>query len=163
MKLLRRLASLAVAASMALPLLAHAGEHSKKLAFDTTTTGVQIDQAVSQLPVLVRLHSGNFTFSEAKPDGSDLRFFATDNKTELKYYVERYDAANELAVVWVQMPRLAPNAKTDALWLHWGNSSANASGVNFGVNYPGDYCQNNPDLCSNLRCKGNLEARAERN
>ena len=131
MKLLQRLASLAVAASLSLPLLAHAGSdwaHSKKLAFDTTATGVNVDTAVTQLPVLVRLHSGNFAFSEAKPDGSDLRFFATDNKTELKYHIERYDAANELAVVWVQLPRLSPNAKTDAIWVHWGNPKAAASG-----------------------------------
>jgi biopolymer transport protein ExbB len=131
MKLLQRLASFAVAATLALPMWAHAGSdwaHSKKLAVDTTATGANVDAAVTQLPVLVRLHSGNFAFSEAKPDGSDLRFFATDNKTELKYYIERYDAANELAVVWVQLPRLSPNAKTDAIWVRWGNPAATASG-----------------------------------
>lgn len=129
MKLLQRLALMAIAAT--LPLLAQAGSdwaHSRKLLIDTTAVGANVDQAVAQLPVLVRLHTGNFAFSEAKPDGSDLRFFAADNKTELKYHIERYDATNELAVVWVQLPRLSPNAKTDAIMLYWGNPVATASG-----------------------------------
>jgi biopolymer transport protein ExbB len=131
MKLLQRLASMAVAVTLSLPLLAHSGSdwaHYKKLLIDTTATGAGVDAAVTQLPVLVRLHTGNFPFSEAKPDGADLRFFAGDNKTELKYHIERYDATDELAVVWVQLPRLSPNAKTDAIMVHWGNPAAAASG-----------------------------------
>src|ERR1043165_7373552 len=44
------------------------------------------------LPVLVRLHTGNFDFGSAKDDGSDLRFVAGDDKTELAYHIERYDS-----------------------------------------------------------------------
>jgi biopolymer transport protein ExbB len=127
MNFLQRLGSTLMAAALAWPMLAHAGDdwaHSKKLAIDTTPTGGDVKEAVTQLPVLVRLHSGNFVFSEAKPDGSDLRFFAGDNKTPLKYHIERYDSTNELAMAWVQMPKLAPNAKSDAIWVHWGNPAA---------------------------------------
>jgi biopolymer transport protein ExbB len=102
-------------------------EHSRKLVLDTTPVGGDVKEAVSQVPVLVRLHSGNFIFAEAKPDGSDLRFFAADNTTPLKYHFERYDATNELAVAWVQLPKLAPNATTDAIWVHWGNPEAAAA------------------------------------
>jgi biopolymer transport protein ExbB len=119
-----------MATALAWPLLAHAGDdwaHSRKLSIDTTPTGGDVKEAVSQLPLLVRLHSGNFVFAEAKPDGSDLRFFASDNKTPLKYHLERYDATNELAVAWVQVPKLAPNAKTDAIWVHWGKPDATAA------------------------------------
>jgi len=98
--------------------------HSRKLALDTTPLGGDIAEAVNQLPLVVRLHSGNFTFSEAKADGSDLRFFAADNKTPLKYHIERFDATNELAVIWVQLPTLAPAAQTDAVWVHWGQPDA---------------------------------------
>ncbi|WP_295763905.1 DUF2341 domain-containing protein [Undibacterium sp.] len=114
---------------LCLPLMAQASDewaHKKKLGFDTTSTGVEIKEAVSQLPMLVRLHSGNFTFADAKPDGSDLRFFAADGKTPLKFHIEQFDAANELAIVWVQMPKLAANAKSDAIWLHWGNPKASS-------------------------------------
>lgn len=113
----------------ALPCLAQAEDwsHHKKLSFDTTATGTELKEEVARLPLLLRLHSGNFTFSEAKPDGSDLRFFAADGKTALKYHVENFDAANELANVWVSVPKLAANAKTDSLVLAWGNAGAAAA------------------------------------
>jgi biopolymer transport protein ExbB len=116
-----------MASALLAPLSAKAEDewaNSRKLVIDTTPTGADVKEAVSQLPVLVRLHSGNFVFTEAKPDGSDLRFFAADDVTPLKYHVERYDATNELAMVWVQVPKLAPNATTDAIWVKWGNEEA---------------------------------------
>jgi biopolymer transport protein ExbB len=122
------LGALFLAVLATLPLTSRAGdefEHSRKLTLDTTSTGADVKEAVSQLPMLVRLHSGNFVFTEAKPDGSDIRFFATDGKTPLKYHFERYDSTNELAVAWVQMPKLAPNAKTDVIVVKWGNAAAN--------------------------------------
>ena len=57
-----------------------------------------ITQAVSQPSVVVRLHSGNFDFTNVNIDGSDLRFIAQDDKSELKFYVEKFDAVNELSV-----------------------------------------------------------------
>ncbi len=106
---------------------AHAGDdfkHGKKLMFDTTQSGNKLDAPVSQLPLLVRLHSGNFTFSEAKPDGSDLRFFAGDGKTALKYSIEKFDATNEIALAWVQVPKINPDVKTESIWVRWGNEGA---------------------------------------
>jgi len=106
---------------------AHAGDdfkHGKKLVFDTTQSGNKLDAPVSQLPLLVRLHSGNFTFSEAKADGSDLRFFAGDGKTALKYSIEKFDATNEIALAWVQVPKINPDVKTESIWVRWGNEGA---------------------------------------
>jgi biopolymer transport protein ExbB len=123
----KRMWSALTALVLCLPLMAQAGDewaHKKKLSFDTSASGVELKEAATQLPMLVRLHSGNFTFADAKPDGSDLRFFAGDDKTALKFHIEQFDAANELAIVWVQMPKLSANAKSDALWMHWGNPKA---------------------------------------
>jgi len=112
-------------------IFAHAGDdwaHKKKLAFDTTAEGGDIKESVAQLPLLVRLHSGNFAFAEAKPDGTDLRFLAADGKTPLKFHIEKFDASNELGVVWVQVPKLSGNAKTDTIVMEWGNPKAVAAG-----------------------------------
>jgi len=130
MKHLKYGMSALLAAALMLPCWANADdwEFGKKLSFDTTNTGVEIEQDVSALPVLVRLHSGNFKFSEAKPDGSDLRFFAADNKTPLAFHIESFDAANELAVVWVKLPKLKAKSKTDSLMVRWGNKGAAAAG-----------------------------------
>lgn len=103
-------------------------EHRQKTVLDTTAEGVETSQAVTQLPLALRLHTGNFAFAEAKADGSDLRVTGSDGKTPLRYHIEKYDATNELAVVWVQQPVLAPKTKSDSVTLHWGNEAATDAG-----------------------------------
>ena len=111
--------------AMLLPSLGHAADAEKRrLAFDTTAQGADLKEAVNQLPVLVRLHSGNFDFSKAAPDGSDLRFLAADGKTPLRFHLETFDVANELGVAWVQMPKIEANATSDSLWVQWGDTKA---------------------------------------
>jgi biopolymer transport protein ExbB len=80
--------------------------------------------AVAQAPVLVRLHTGNFSFLDAKQDGSDLRFVASDDKTPLKYHIEKWDALNELGLVWVQVPSVAAGTTPTEIWLYSGNEKA---------------------------------------
>jgi biopolymer transport protein ExbB len=80
--------------------------------------------AVAQAPVLVRLHTGNFSFLDAKQDGSDLRFVAGDDKTPLKYHIEKWDALNELGLVWVQVPSVAAGTTPTEIWLYSGNEKA---------------------------------------
>ncbi len=122
---------LAVTAA-ALAFTAHAADgfnpddwkHKQKTLIDTTADGVELKQGAAQLPLALRLHTGNFPFAEAKPDGSDLRVVAADGKTPLRFHIEKFDAANELAVLWVQQPKITPSAKTDAVILLWGNDKA---------------------------------------
>ena len=52
----------------------------KKISFDTTDKGAAIKDNVADVPVLLRLHAGNFVFDNAKPDGSDIRVVASDDK-----------------------------------------------------------------------------------
>jgi len=106
---------------------AEGGGTQKKLAFDTTASGTEIREDVAQLPLLMRLHSGNFKFAEAKPDGSDLRVFAADGKTPLKFHIENFDVANELANIWVGLPKLTANSKTDSIVVAWGSPKAVAA------------------------------------
>jgi len=76
---------------------------------------------VMDAPVLIRLHSGNFDFFSANDDGSDLRLVAADEKTELKFHVERWDGANQLALVWVKVPKLSRQTE---VFLYYGNEAA---------------------------------------
>lgn len=128
----RRLRQGAALLLLSLCTLAQAGddwEHHRKLSLDTSESGSPIKEDVVGLPLLVRLHSGNFTFSEAKPDGSDLRFFAADGKTPLAFHIDTFDAANELAAVWVQLPKLGGSAKSEPVVMAWGNKNAAAAGT----------------------------------
>ncbi len=76
---------------------------------------------VADAPVLIRLHTGNFDFLSANENGSDLRVVAGDDATELKFHIEKWDGINQLALVWVKLPKLA--ASTEA-WLYFGNEAA---------------------------------------
>ena len=109
-------------------------KYRKKIVLNTTAQGADTKEALADFPVLVRLHSGNFIFGNAKNDGADIRFVVLDDKTALKYHIERYDAKEEMAFIWVKAPRLAPASGQDAVWLYYGNSNA-ADGQESGGTY----------------------------
>jgi biopolymer transport protein ExbB len=76
---------------------------------------------------LMRLHSGNFDFASVNIDGSDIRVIAADDKTELKFYIEKFDALNELATIWVQLPTIAAGDKDAHIWIYSGNENATSA------------------------------------
>jgi biopolymer transport protein ExbB len=131
----RILSSALLASAMALPSLAHAwwnGDftHRTKVVLNTSAQGVETKEALSGVVVPVRLHSGNFDFLGAKPDGADLRVIAADDKTPLKHWVERFDGVNELAVVWVQLPNTLPGTDKNIVYVYAGNEAATAEAPN---------------------------------
>jgi biopolymer transport protein ExbB len=96
----------------------------KKITIDASATGANITEPIgAATPVLVRLHLGNFRFQATKDDGSDLRFVLADDKTPLKYHIEKFDPLLGEALVWVSVPNLLPGAKTE-IWLYFGNKKA---------------------------------------
>ncbi len=99
-------------------------KHRVKIQFDTSAKGADVGENLSDVPVLVRLHTGNFGFPNAKEDGSDIRFVGSDDKTPLKHHIEKFDAKEEIALIWVKVPRIAAGAKQDSIWMYYGNSSA---------------------------------------
>lgn len=98
----------------------------KKITIDASASGANITDAIGATPVLIRLHVGNFRFGSAKDDGSDLRFIAGDDKTPLKYHIEKFDSLLAEALVWVAVPNLQAGAKTE-IWLYSNNKKAVAS------------------------------------
>ena len=99
----------------------------KKITIDASASGANITDPIGASPVLIRLHAGNFRFGSAKDDGSDLRFVAADDKTPLKYHIEKYDSLLGEALIWVAVPNVQPGAKTE-IWLYSGNKKAVATG-----------------------------------
>lgn len=97
----------------------------KEITLDLSASGANLTGSATDVPVLIRLHLGNFGyFADTKPDGSDLRFVAADDKTPLKFHIERYDPTNQLAFVWVKVPQLAGGTNNTKLWMYYGNKSA---------------------------------------
>ncbi len=97
----------------------------KKISLDTSASGANITDAIGGHAVLVRLHVGNFRFGAAKEDGSDLRFVTADDKTPLKFHIEKFDPLMGEALLWVSFPNVTPGTKQD-IWLYYGNKKATA-------------------------------------
>ncbi len=130
---MRRLLPFIAAVLLFAPTWSHAWWNAewtgrKKITLDTSAQGAAVQEGLATVPVLVRLHTGNFPFAEAHMDGNDLRFVAEDDKTPLKFHVDKFDGVNELALVWVQAPTLAPNSATGHVWLYYGNDKAPPAG-----------------------------------
>ncbi|GLZ28967.1 hypothetical protein Lesp02_11570 [Lentzea sp. NBRC 105346] len=95
---------------------------TKKIVLDTSAAGANVGADVPGFPVPVRLDATNFDFSQAKPDGSDIRFTGTGN-TPLPYEIERWDAAAKQASIWVKTDVKGNNAGQHITMLY-GNPEA---------------------------------------
>ena len=86
-----------------------------------------IAEPIGTTVVLVRLYEGNFQFGSAREDGSDIRFVAADDKTPLKFHLERFDGLLYEAYAWVRLPDLKPGAPI-TFWIYSGNASESMTG-----------------------------------
>ncbi|MNX39551.1 Biopolymer transport protein ExbB [compost metagenome] len=115
--------------------------YRKQVSVDTTPQGAAINEALGRTALLVRLHTGNFTFDGVKEDGSDLRFVAADDKTVLNHQIESFDALMGMALVWVDVPKVEGGQRQD-IWMYYGNPKAPATGngqLTFDPNYTALY------------------------
>jgi biopolymer transport protein ExbB len=103
-------------------------KYRKKIVLDATPQGGDVKEALSDFPVLVRLHAGDFTFENAKSDGADVRLIASDDKTPLKYRIEQCDQKQGIALIWVKVPNISPASNEGSFWIYYGNAAASAGG-----------------------------------
>ncbi len=96
---------------------------SEDLYLNTTVTGANVSGDVLNFPLLIRLDSNNFNFSEAKSDGTDIRFAKSDG-SHLSFELERWDNSNELAEFWVLCDVIYGNNYTQYIKMYWGKSDA---------------------------------------
>src|SRR5687767_15076475 len=70
-------AATGAAGGLASPSAAAASEwtYSKTITLDTTPSGANVPEDVRRYPLAVLLDKSRFDFSQARPDGADLRFF----------------------------------------------------------------------------------------
>jgi hypothetical protein len=91
--------------------------HSHRI-IKMNTVVVGITSNLTDFPILVRLDSNNFNFSES--NGHDLRFSASTT-THLSYEIERFDAEKKKAEVWVSLDTLLGSNSDQYIIMHWGN------------------------------------------
>lgn len=101
--------------------------YRKAITLDAGPQGGAVGGDTGRTPVLVRLHTGNFSFDGVSDGGADLRFVAADDKTVLNHQIEQFDPLLGIALIWVDVPALSANAP-QTIWMYYGNPKAPASG-----------------------------------
>lgn len=114
----------AAVALRGVPLPYQSWKHSGSVHVDTTADGANLPAAavVQDFPLLVRLDRDFFDFSQAQPDGEDLRISKATGE-RLAFQIEAWDATRGTASIWVRVPRIKGNDRQE-LRLHWGNAGA---------------------------------------
>lgn len=132
-------------------------DYSYRTKINLNVDAAGITGEVARAPVLVRLHSGNFSFKDVKADGSDLRFVAGDDRTPLKFHIEKWSPADEQALVWVDVQGLQPGAAS-AIYAYYGNEKAAAAqdvAGTFGADYRLVYHFNDEGAAKDATSNGN--------
>ncbi len=111
--------------------------YRKQISIDTTAEGAALNDRIGRVPLLVRLHTGNFAFDGTQEKGADLRFVAADDKTVLNYQIESFDPLLGVAYIWVDAPDVAGGQRQD-IWMYYGNAKAPAT-ANGQLTFDPDY------------------------
>ncbi|QTB98628.1 DUF2341 domain-containing protein [Alcaligenes sp. SORT26] len=112
-------------------------QYRKQISVDTTPEGGAISENVGRTPLLVRLHTGNFSFDGTNENGSDLRFVSGDDQTVLNHQIESFDPLMGMALIWVDIPEVMASQKQD-IWMYYGNEKAPVASngqITFDPNY----------------------------
>lgn len=97
----------------------------KKITLDAQKLQQDSVRIPAESLALVRLHTGNFAyFADLGENGKAVRFMADDDKTPLKFYIEKIDPVNEMALIWVKLPKDMATLKEPGFWMYYGNPTA---------------------------------------
>jgi hypothetical protein len=99
--------------------------HSLRLYLNTTVTGAGVQGDVLDFPVNIRFNKSMFNFSEALPNGEDIRL-SKSNGEPLPFEIEFWDSHTGNAELWVTIDTVFGNDKTHYMLLYWGNPAAAA-------------------------------------
>ena len=92
----------------------------QKIIFDNPSRG-----NLDNVPVLVKLTSGNFDFSHAVAQGQDIRFVDTDDSTILAHEIEYWNQAQQEAEIWVKVPRIDGHSTNDFIYMYYNGPAGN--------------------------------------
>ena len=98
----------------------------KQITIDATAAGGGLTSDAGRVPVLIRLHDGNYSFKDGKADGTDIRFIAGDDKTPINAHIETFDNVFDIGLVWIDISEIK-GGTTQNLFLYYGNPKADAA------------------------------------
>ena len=100
-------------------------KHSGSMYLVTDSAGADLPASAVEknFPLLVRLSKEYFDFSQAKPQGEDIRF--SSKGKPLAYQIERWDAKGGEADIWVRIPTIKGEDQ-QAIRMHWGKDEVSS-------------------------------------
>ena len=99
--------------------------NQRDYALNAAATGITTN--VVNFPVLIRLTSADSAVFNSATTPTDLRFAKGSNlNVAFPYQVERWDATDKLAEVWVLVDTVFPGSQ-QSLRMYWGNATATAA------------------------------------
>jgi hypothetical protein len=98
-------------------------KHSARIVLNTTASGADVTDNVTEFPVLVRLDSSCFDFSQAKGEGEDIRFYKS-SYSEVPFEIEDWDSSAKSATIWIKPDTVYGNSNNQYFIMMWGNPYA---------------------------------------
>ncbi len=101
--------------------------YSRHIVLNTSATGANVSDTVTEFPVLVRLNPSTFNgFAQTNAGGTDIRFAKPDS-TPLPYQIERWldgSGNNDTAEIWVLVDTVYGTNASQSIIMFWGNAIA---------------------------------------
>ena len=110
-------------------------KYKRTIAIDNSNNS----NALTDYQVKIDLDNSNFDFSKAKSDWSDIRFLDSDDSTSLDYWIEKWDSANNQAVVWAKVPDIPASSIYDIYMYYWNNNATSESNWDNTFDYFDDF------------------------
>jgi hypothetical protein len=97
--------------------------YAQTITIDTTITGANVPDDVEHYPLAVMLEKNRFDFSQARADGTDIRFFDAAGKA-LPHAIELWDREAGSAAIWVLLDVIKGNSRDQSIVMRWGHPRA---------------------------------------
>ena len=94
----------------------------REVTIDTSQTGTYITEPVYDFPLLLRLDDTLIDFQSIGKQGEDLRFTDGDGYM-YDHEIESFDTQTGAAVIWVKLPRVAPDTADQVVVILYGTPS----------------------------------------
>lgn len=120
-----------------------------RVRMNTSSSGANIAEDVVDFPILVRLDSLVFDFSQAMRSGADI-CFTTANGLPLPHEVELWDSLAGRALIWVRIDTVFGDNADQYVLMQWGNNQAgdrsnSAAVFDTAAGYAGVWHMRNPE------------------
>lgn len=89
---------------------------------NSSGSGISSKAVLIDFPLLLRLDKENFDFSQALPQGEDIRFSKT-NGASLSFEIEQWDTLARKAAVWIRIDTIYGNRTEQRFVMKWGDTA----------------------------------------